>query len=62
MVEAVRTGFLISRSQKAANEWAARKAMGSGGHGGGLVGKDLDRVVSMIGMRVPGKVKTERVN
>lgn len=61
MVEAVRTGFIISRSQKAANAWATRKSMSAAG-GGGLSGRNLDRMVSMIGMRVPGRVRTERVN
>jgi hypothetical protein len=59
MVEAVRTGFIIARSQKAANAWATRKAM-SGSGGSGLTGKGLEQAVAFVGMRIPGKVRTER--
>lgn len=61
MVEAVRTGFLISRSQKAANAWAARQSATRPG-GGGLEGADLDKVVTVIGLRNPGRVREERMN
>lgn len=60
-MEAVRAGFLIARSRKAANAWATRKAQSARG-GRGLTGGDLDQVVKFIGMRNPGKVKQERLN
>lgn len=69
MVEAVRTGTVVARSEKAARAWDSRR----GSHKIGAKGKSLDQQVqaaslsagraSYAGTKMSGnRIRTERVN
>jgi hypothetical protein len=69
MVEAVRTGTIVARSQKAARSWDSR----TGQHNRGAVGKTLDQQIQAAAMsagratysgsKMSGnRIRTERAN